>query len=198
MKKKFLKVGFDFDGVILYNPIRIFRPIIAFIKSIFFNHKKPLTFYYPKTKIEKLCWRIFHLSSLFPSAGLKEIKKLVKEKKIKAYLITGRYSFLKKDLQKWIRSLKLRDFFSGIYYNQKDEQPHFFKEKIIKKLNLDIYIEDNWDIVNYLKNQMKNRKNRNGKKIKIFWIYNLFDRKIRYKNKYSSLSLIIREIKKRI
>lgn len=194
MKKKVLKVGFDLDGVILYNPIRVARPIIAFFKSIFFNHKKPLFFYYPKTKIEKLFWKILHLSSLFPALGVNEIKKLVKEKKIKAYLITGRYSFLENDLQQRIKKLKLKNFFEGIYFNKNDLQPHLFKEKMIKKLNLDIYIEDNWDIVNYL-TQNSELKTQN-KKIKIFWIYNLFDRRIKYKNKHHSLSSAIWKIKK--
>lgn len=194
MKKKVLKVGFDLDGVILYNPIRVARPIIAFFKSIFFNHKKPLFFYYPKTKIEKLFWKILHLSSLFPAPGVNEIKKLVKEKKIKAYLITGRYSFLENDLQQRIKKLKLKNFFEGIYFNKNDLQPHLFKEKMIKKLNLDIYIEDNWDIVNYL-TQNSELKTQN-KKIKIFWIYNLFDRRIKYKNKHHSLSSAIWKIKK--
>lgn len=194
MKKKVLKVGFDLDGVILYNPIRVARPIIAFFKSIFFNQKKPLLFYYPKTKIEKLFWKILHLSSLFPAPGVNEIKKLVKEKKIKAYLITGRYSFLENNLQQRIKKLKLKNFFEGIYFNKNDLQPHLFKAKMIKKLNLDIYIEDNWDIVNYL-TQNSELKTQN-KKIKIFWIYNLFDRRIKYKNKHDSLSSAIWKIKK--
>lgn len=191
MKKKVLKVGFDLDGVILYNPIRVARPIIAFFKSIFFNHKKPLFFYYPKTKIEKLFWKILHLSSLFPAPGVNEIKKLVKEKKIKAYLITGRYSFLENDFQQWIKKLKLKNFFEGIYFNKNDLQPHLFKEKMIKKLNLDIYIEDNWDIVNYLQ---KTLANSNSKKTKIFWVYNLLDIRKKYQYKFSSLKTAFKKI----
>jgi hypothetical protein len=184
---KVLRVGFDLDGVILYNPARIFRPMIALIKSLFFDHKKPLHFYYPKSKAEKFFWRFFHLSSIFPSPGLNEIKRLIRERKIKAYLVTARYSFLKKDLDFWIKKLKLKKYFSGIYYNQKDEQPHLFKEKMIKKLKLDIFVEDNWDIVDYLNKKL-------NKQTKIFWIYNLLDKKIRYKNKFSNLKEAIKKI----
>lgn len=189
MKKKILKVGFDLDGVILYNPARIIRPLIAFIKTLFFNHKKPLTFYYPKTRLEKLFWKIFHYSSIFPSTGLKEIKKLVKKRKIEAYLITGRYSFLKDDLDYWIKKLKLNQYFKQIYYNVKDEQPHFFKEKIIKKLKLDIFVEDNWDIVAYLE--------KNLKKTKIFWIYNLLDKNINYRYKFANLINALKTLQKK-
>ncbi len=79
--KKILKVGFDLDGVLLYNPLRVARPIIAFVKFILFNHKRPLTFYYPKTKLEKWLWWFFHKSSLFIAPGFDEIKKLAKQKK---------------------------------------------------------------------------------------------------------------------
>ncbi len=68
--------------------------------------------------------------------------------------------------------------FSEIYYNENDEQPHFFKERLIDKLNLDIFVEDNWNIVEHLNNKYKG---------KIYWIYNLFDKTISYQYKFSSL-----------
>lgn len=187
-ENKVLRVGFDLDGVILYNPARIFRPLIALTKSLFFDHKKPLHFYYPKSKMEKFFWRFFHLSSIFPSPGLDQLEKLINDKKIKAYLITARYSFLKKDLDFWIKKLKLKKYFSGIYYNQKDEQPHLFKEKMIKKLKLDIFVEDNWDIVDYLNKKL-------NKNSKIFWIYNLLDRKINYHYKFPVLSQVVKKLR---
>lgn len=189
MKKKVLKVGFDLDGVILYNPARIFRPVVAFIKNLFFDHQKPLRFYYPKTKIEKLLWRFFHFSSIFPSPGLREIKQLVKNRKMIAYLITARYSFLKDDLNYWVKKLRLQNYFKKIYYNAQDEQPHFFKEKMIKKLKLDIFVEDNWDIVGYLDKKLKNKK--------IFWIYNLLDKNINYRYKFSNLINALKTIQKK-
>jgi cytochrome c len=63
---------------------------------------------------------------------------------------------------------------------------------MIKKLNLDIFVEDNWDIAKYLKNQ--NSKLKTGKKTKIFWIYNLLDRNIKYRYKFSSLKEVIKKI----
>jgi hypothetical protein len=183
--KKQLRVGFDLDGVLLYNPARIARPIVSFIKKIFVK-KKGLNFYSPHTYWEKQIWRLFHKSSIFIAPGLDDIKKLIRTKKIKAYIITARYSYLKNDLEKWLKKMKINQSFSGIYYNQKDEQPHLFKEIMIKKLNLDIFVEDNWDIVNYL----KNRKS----KFKVFWIYNIFDKKIKYQYKFSSLKNIVKFI----
>lgn len=180
MKKQILKVGFDLDGVLLYNPARIARPIISLIKR-FFIKKKNLRFYAPKTFFGKQLWRFFHKSSIFIAPGLEDVKKLIQTKKIKAYIITARYSYLKNDLEIWLKKMKINQYFSGIYYNQKDEQPHIFKERMIKKLGIDIFVEDNLDIVEYLNPEFK-----------VLWIYNIFDRNYIYKNKFSSLKKVIK------
>ncbi|GAB4219722.1 MAG: hypothetical protein Fur009_7190 [Candidatus Microgenomates bacterium] len=196
MKNKVIKVGFDLDGVLLYNPARIARPIIYFLKKIFLKRKID-KFYYPKNKFEKFIWLLLHKSSFFPQSGIDEIKKLIKNKKIKAYVISARYESLKDDFLLWKKKIDPEDLFSGWYYNEKDEQPYEFKAKMIKKLNLDIFVEDNWDIVKKLKvNHVRRGQKLKVKKIKIFWIYNLLDRNIKYKYKFSSLKEVINFIRK--
>lgn len=189
MKKKqsTLRVGFDLDGVILYNPARIARPIIAQIKHLFFGKKRDLKFYHPKTEAEKWFWWFFHKSSIYVAPGLDEIKRLVKTKKIKAYLVTARYSFLKEDLEKWLKKTKIDRYFDGIYYNKNDQEPHLFKEKMINKLRLDVFVEDNWDIVKYLARK---------KTCRIFWIYNIFDRTNLYSQKFPKLKQAVDFVKK--
>jgi hypothetical protein len=193
MKNKVIKVGFDLDGVLLYNPARIFRPIIYFLKKNILK-RKTNQFYYPKNKLEQFIWLFLHKSSLFPTKGINEIKQLIKQKKIKVYVISARYESLKEDFLFWKKKIDLENLFSSWYYNEKNNQPHLYKEKMIKKLNLDIFVEDNWDIVNYLKSQMSNLKSK--KKVKIFWIYNLLDRKIKYQYKFKSLKEVISFLKK--
>lgn len=188
-----LRVGFDLDGVILYNPARIVRPIIAIIKRILL-HKKGLKFYYPKSDWEKQIWRVFHWSSFIAAPGLSELIKLAESGEIEAYIITARFDYLKDDFHGWIKKIKGDKFLKGYYHNVNNEQPHLFKEKMIKKFNLDIYVEDNWDIVDYL-----NKKFNNGKKQRqILWIYNLLDRKTPYMNKFPHLKHAINFIKKGI
>ena len=148
--KKQLRVGFDLDGVLLYNPARIIRPIIVFLKKIFFK-KEVDRFHYPKTKIQKLVWLMFHKIVFGPALGYSDLKKLIISKKIKAYIITGRNESLKNDFEQWMKKLEAKKYFSNYYFNNKNEQPYIFKEKMIKKLNLDIYVEDNWDIVRKIK-----------------------------------------------
>lgn len=192
MKKQILKVGFDLDGVLLYNPARIARPIIVFLKKIFLK-KEINKFHYPKTKIQKLIWLIFHKVVFGPAFGYDELKKLMKSKKIKAYIITGRNESLKNDFKKWLIKLEASKFFSGSYFNDKNEQPFLFKERMIKKLKLDLYVEDNWDIVSYL-NSIQNKSERSSK-IKIYWIYNIFDRLKKFPNKFPSLDSVVKKIK---
>jgi hypothetical protein len=186
-----LKIGFDLDGVILYNPARIVRPLIALSKKLFLLQKKAaLKFYYPKTAWEKYLWLMLHKSSLFLAPGFEEIIVLVKQKKIQPYIITARFSYLKKDFFYWLKKSQADQYFAGCFYNKNDLQPHFFKEKMIKQLKLDIYIEDNWDIVQYLNKQLPT--------VKIYWIYNLLDRNNHYSYKFPNLKEAMKKIKKQL
>ncbi len=184
MKKQPLRVGFDLDGVILYNPARVVRPLISLVKRLFLSKRK-LAFYYPHSPIEKWMWKLFHLSSIYIAPGMDDIKVLVKEKKIKAYIVTARYGFLGDDFKKWVKKNEIALVFDGVYYNKDDEQPHMFKERMVKKLNLDVYVEDNYDVVRYL--ALKN-------KTKIIWIYNMFDFYLHQEYKFPSLKKAVRSL----
>lgn len=186
MKNKIIKIGFDLDGVILYNPIRIVRPIVTFVKNIFF--KKPEVFtYFPKSKFEKFLWSLAHKTSFFISPGFLKIKELANNKNVEIYLVTSRFSFLKKDLDDWIKKINGHIIFKQYFYNQKDERAHYYKERLIKKLDLDFFVEDNLDIVNHLNKTTKT---------KILWIYNILDRREKYDLKYSNLKSAVLFIEK--
>src|SRR3989338_10539098 len=102
MKQKKLKVGFDFDGVIAYNTLRIFRKPTKYLKSLILG-KKELAFYYPKSTFEKKIWELIHESSFFPAPGIDELRSLLKKNKIEGYIITSRYSFLRPQLVAWLK-----------------------------------------------------------------------------------------------
>lgn len=187
MKKEKIRIGFDLDGVILYNPARVVRPIVhTFKKSV--CQKKIDDFYIPKTKIEQSLWRIFHLSSIFVASGFKEIEELVLSGKIEIYLITARYSFLKNDLEKWLKKINMKQIFTEIHYNENDNQPHLYKEKKLKNLQLDIFVEDNYNIVKHLSKVVPNTQ--------IWWISNLCDRNIVYDHNFKNLKSVVKKIKK--
>ncbi len=182
-----LKVGFDLDGVLLYNPVRIVRPLIALLKKkkICINREE-LEFYVPQTRREEIMWELFHLSSLFLAPGYKRIAELKAKNKIEPYLITARFAHLNKDFERWKRRMKADEIFLGTYLNLKDEQPHKFKERMIKELDLDVFIEDNWDIVRYLSEVLTDRH--------IFWITNLIDKNQTHEPKFLKLAAALDEL----
>lgn len=186
-KKKIVRVGLDFDGVVAYNPFRVARPIVAFVKQRIFGVKK-LRFWYPKRKWQQIFWIIIHESSVYPANGVELLQELVKGGRVEAHLVTARYSFLDDHLYKWLRKHKLDKLFKTINLNKLDEQPHLFKERIISKYKLDFFIEDNLDIVKHL-----NNKNRT----KIYWIYNVLDRWSDFSNKFPYLEKALENIIKK-
>lgn len=184
MKK--IKVGIDFDGVLAYNPFRIFRAPVTSFKRHFLGMKKT-RFYIPKSKPEKFIWEILHESSVFPAIGVDLLKTLVTQKQIEAHLVTARFRFLQPGLERWLRRHDLTRIFTSITMNDCDEQPHLYKLRVVEEEEFDYYIEDNFDIVSHMAPRTKTR---------VLWIYNVLDRLKPYEWKYPYLGKALREIKR--
>ena len=183
MKRK-IKLGLDFDWVVAYNPFRVCRALTAYFKSNILGMKN-LRFWYPQKSWQRIFWIILHESSVFPAKGIDLLEDLIKEGRIEAHLVTARYSFLDNHLFDWLERHKVKHLFKTINLNKKNEQPHLFKEKMIKSYDLDYYIEDNLDIVTHL----------HGKhRTKIYWIYNLVDRWYPHPFKYPYLEKALEDI----
>lgn len=184
MKRK-IRIGLDFDGVVAYNPFRVVRSPISFFKREILGIKK-LRFFVPQAKWERIFWIIIHESSVFPARGTGLLKELATRDDVEFYLITARFSFLQPSLYRWLDRYGLRKVFKEVHMNLHDEQPHVHKLQTINKLKLDYFVEDNLDIVSYLSGKTQT---------KIFWIYNLSDRKVPYPNKYPVLEESLRAIR---
>jgi hypothetical protein len=184
IKPKVVRIGVDFDGVVAYNPFRLIRAPVKWFKKRFLGISKT-TFFVPKTPAERLIWIIIHESSFFPARGTKLLNGLATNPSYEFHLVTGRYGFLKNNLMKWLKRYHLDATFKTININENCEQPHIFKDKMINKLKLDAFIEDNLDIVRYLENKSKT---------KILWIFNIFDRKQVYPHKFPYLESALKNI----
>lgn len=183
MAKK-LKVGFDFDGVIVYNPFRVARHPITLFKRLVLKQRKT-KFTIPRTPLQKWLWAILHESSIIPAQGLPLARQLIEDDAIEAYLISGRFSYLEKSLLVWLERNQVRHLFRSIHVNRADEQPHLFKERMLKDLHLDVFIEDNLDIVEHLTKRGKTQ---------IYWIYNLLDRNYPYPHKHPHLERALQDL----
>jgi hypothetical protein len=179
-----IKIGIDFDGVLAYNPFRIIRAPITYTKRKIFKAKR-LHFYVPKTPIERFVWTLVHESSFLPARGLSLLKDMSKEQKYEFHIVTARFHFLQPGIMRWIIRNNLEGMFTDIHMNKHDKQPHIHKLDKINELQLDYFIEDNWDIVEYL----------NGKvSTKVLWIYNITDKNILYTDKFPYLEKALRVV----
>lgn len=176
MKK--IRIGLDFDGVVAYNPLRIVRSPIKFFKKEVLKINK-LTFFSPKNRVEKMLWILIHETSILPADGVVLLKLLAKNKNLEFHLVTGRYGILKANLYKWLKKHDLLDVFKSIQVNENQEQPHIFKNRVLSKNQIKYYVEDNFDIVEFL--------TKNNKKIRTMWIYNILDRRYGYPEKFPAL-----------
>jgi hypothetical protein len=185
MKSKKITVGVDFDGVLAYNPFRVIRAPVTFVKRKVFKNRKTY-FYIPKTDAEKFIWAILHESSILPAQGVDLLKEKVAQGEIEAHLVSARYSFLQENLYAWLKKHNLTDIFKTITINKNNEQPHLYKARVIEEKGFDYFIEDNFDIVEHVvKKQLPT---------KTLWIYNLLDRGVPYEYKYPYLEPAVRAI----
>lgn len=192
MKNKTIKVGIDFDGVLAYNPFRIARAPVVYIKRKLLGAKKT-KFYIPTTGFEKFIWTILHESSILPAIGTELLRELVRSKYFEAHLVTARYSFLQQSLYRWLDRHDMKHLFTSITINEKDEQPHLYKARVIAEKKFDYFIEDNLDIVTHLLGTEKGKRQKE-KGTKVLWIYNILDRKHPYEYKFPYLKKALESI----
>ncbi|MDO8638081.1 MAG: hypothetical protein Q7R43_00780 [Candidatus Daviesbacteria bacterium] len=148
-----MKIGFDLDRIFINLP-----PIIppGVIDWLYKKHcQKGLAYSIPKSSLSKLIRRASHISPLRPpiKKNINTLSQILLQPNLELYLISSRYKFLEKLTLKLLNKYNLITPFSKIYLNTSDEQPHLFKEKVLKKLNLDLFIDDDLDLLKHLQKQ---------------------------------------------
>lgn len=155
---KVIKIGLDLDGVIVNKP-----PLIPkrFLEWLVRSHKnRGLAYRYPSSRFEQQVRWFSHHPFFRPPIreNLEFIKKISKNKKYKLYLISGRYSFLKDRTWQWLKRQKINNLFEKVLINLKNQQPHLFKTKKIKELKIDVYIDDDKLLTDYLSSRLQKTK----------------------------------------
>jgi len=168
MAMKTIKIGVDLDGVIVGKPIFIPKSFIEWLVKN--HHSRLLNYRFPKSRIEKWIRQKSHHWTLRPPMrkNFIVVKSLANQKNMQIFIISGRYSFLEGKTKEWFKRNGFVCTPERIFLNVNDEQPHYFKEKIIKKLDLDYFFDDDPKIIQYLKVKIKNtvfvRINKDGAK----------------------------------
>ncbi len=162
-------VGFDFDKVFIdYPPLVpytlvdiLYKGRSFFLKNLGKNH---IMHYRFPGSIEQKIRIVSHHSFLRPpiSDNINVLKEISSNSKNKTYLVSSRFGFLKGRTDAILKKYKLKNYFNGVYFNYNNEQPHIFKEKTIKKLKIDTYIDDDLHVALYLSKKIP--------KLTIYWI----------------------------
>jgi len=156
-ERRIIKVGFDLDGVIVDKPPLVPKGLIEFLT------KKPanssLHFRFPKNFLEQYVRKFSHFYLFRPPLrqNIDFIKRL-SPRNYELYIISGRYSFLAPETDIWLKKRGLEYLFKAVFINLGNEQPHLFKERIIKDLGLDCFFEDDPDTVAHLNQKIRKKK----------------------------------------
>lgn len=160
-KRKLVKVGVDLDGVVAKHAMRGFWVSLRKLKEFFLKKSHSSNYYYPSTEVEKLGWKVINSARLpFDKKG-KDIKIFLKENRLELYLITSRFKFLEKLTYLWLKKYRLDHLFTKVIINNKNQNPLIFKLNTVKKLNLDCLIDDDFEVIQYLKDRTDK---------KLFWV----------------------------
>lgn len=182
-----MNIGFDLDKIFIDTPPLIPKKII---EKLYKKKDNGVLLYRIPSRTEQIFRMMTHWDIL--RQPLKEnldfLESLPKDNN-KFYLISSRFKFLEKKTQTLIKKYNFDKIFSGMYFNFKNDQPHLFKNKIISDLKLDLYIDDDLSLLEYVA--------KHNPKTKFFWLDTKKDRTISAPNikNISNLSEIIHLIK---
>lgn len=148
---KKIKIAFDLDGVIIDKPPLIPKSLLEKLFRGCKNNRK-LYYRFPKSKFEIFIRKLSHYYLFRPpiKENIDFVKKLAKNEKYQLYIISGRYSFLRLETNNWLEKRGLKGIFEEVFLNDDNEQPHLFKEKMLGKLKINIFVDDDDILVDYL------------------------------------------------
>jgi hypothetical protein len=158
-----MNIGFDLDKIFINFPPLISPKII----DMFYKEKADHELKY---RVPSRLERIVRIISHHPiirspiTKNLEYIRKLNMKNINKYYLISSRFSFLKKRTDDFIKNNDLDKIFNAMYFNYENKQPHQFKNEVIKKLNIDMFVDDDLQLLEYLVSKNPG--------IKFFWLNN--------------------------
>ena len=142
-----MNIGFDLDKVFIDYP--------PFLPSVWFDRlykqkDNGVLLYRIPSYPEQLLRKTLHLPLLRPGIkGNLDFLYGLSKRDHKLYLISSRFKFLENTTKRLVKKYGFDKIFDGMYFNFENEQPHVFKERIIKQLSLDLYIDDDLSLIKH-------------------------------------------------
>lgn len=146
-----MNIGFDLDRVLINYPPFIPPRVIDYLYR--HHDKKTLTYRIPHTKVEQFLRRLSHFYFFRPAiaSNVYFVTHFPHNPHPhKLYLISSRYKFLEQLTHDILHRYGMGNVFSSINLNTRNEQPHHFKEKKIKELKVNLYVDDDLDLLKHL------------------------------------------------
>lgn len=156
----FMNIGFDLDKVLIDYP-----PLISpkIIDRLYKKRDNGVLLYKIPGYPEQIIRRVSHFTILRPPIreNMSFLKNISKREN-KLYLISSRFKFLEKRTLRIIKKHGLDRVFDATYFNFDNMQPHIFKNDVIKKLNLDAYVDDDLSLLKHVA--------KDNPKTRFFWL----------------------------
>lgn len=158
MKRK-IRVGLDLDGVLVDKPPLIPKRSLEWLVRAH-NHNRALAYRFPQSKWEQRLRWLSHMPCLRPglAGNIMVLKESAKQGQYDFFLISGRYSFLQSRTEEWLKRHGLVEIFKETVINLNNEQPHLFKEKQLRRLKIDVFIDDDPPLATYLARKLPRKK----------------------------------------
>lgn len=144
-----MHIGFDLDKILINHP-----PLIPswLINQLYGESVNGHLSYRIPGKLEQIIRKLSHNSLLRQpiryNLNLLRQKKGLKNQQL--FLISSRYSFLKKETDKIIKSNNLRSIFTKMIFNYNNQQPHKFKDAMISREHIDRFVDDDLPLLQFL------------------------------------------------
>ncbi len=144
-----MNIGFDLDKVLVDYP-----PFIPswIIDKLYKKKDNGILLYRIPGKFEQFV-RIFSHHPFFRPIikhNLSFVQSLSEKDSNQLFLISSRFGFLKKRTDAIVKREHLNTIFQKLYFNYKNQQPHLFKDKIIKTEEIKKYVDDDLSLLKYL------------------------------------------------
>lgn len=151
-----MNLGFDLDKIFVDYP-----PFIpgSLIDRLYKKKANGVLQYRIPSKTEQVFRLMTHHPFIRPliKENIAFIQSLHRNNKYKNFLISSRYGFLKNRTAELMKQLNFHSLFEELHFNYHNEQPHEFKEKVMKELRIDRYVDDDLPLLRYLALKQKEK-----------------------------------------
>lgn len=158
-----MHIGFDLDGIFVDKPP--FMPKWL-IEKLYKGKDNAILEYRIPGEFEQTIRRFSHFP-LFRPAIQKNIillRKIAENKKNDLFIISSRFNFLKDVTVHIEKEYEFPKIFKKMFFNDANEQPHVFKNRLIRELKIDRFVDDDLSLLKFL--------SRENPHIKFYWLNN--------------------------